>query len=120
MKFIIILFLFGSMRLATGSNCSLAVTYAEMAYADYKKAYESDSLDEAKVHLKKAITEAAESSAYAATMECKCTLAESYALNAVTFGKKAEKSEDLKSLRKFAKKAMNMSLDVLTAVPNCK
>lgn len=99
-------------------KCEMAVTYAEMAYKDFRKAYDSDSMEESLVSINKGVEEATQSSAYA--VQCDCANAKNYALNAVTFGKKAAKADDLKERKKFTKKAMDMSLDVLTAVPACK
>ncbi|RQO65930.1 hypothetical protein DBR43_27160 [Pedobacter sp. KBW06] len=101
-------------------KCGMAVTYAEMAYKDFKKAYKSLSMDEAKKSIKTGVKKAAQSSAYAIIPDCDCANAKNYALNAVTFGNQAAKADDLESLKKLVKKAMDASLDVLTAVPECK
>ncbi|WP_418359817.1 hypothetical protein [Sphingobacterium detergens] len=102
------------------NGCGMASTYAEMAFISFKKAYKAESLDDAKSLLKEALGKAKEASAYAIIPDCNCLNAKSYALNAVTFGNKALKSADLDSLKKWTKKAMDMSLDVLTTIPNCK
>lgn len=100
------------------NNCNMSVTYSEMAFEKFKNAYKSDSLENAKVFIKKGVEEAEQASAYA--LICDCQLAKNYALNAVTFGIKAGKADNLDEAKKQAKKAMDMSLDVITATPNCK
>lgn len=105
---------------ANNSDCAMAVTYAEMAYKNFKQGYQSNSMEDALPFIKKGVEQATETSAYAISPNCNCANAKNYALNAVTFGNKALKAGNFKDSRKFTKKAMNMSLDVMTAVPNCK
>lgn len=100
------------------SNCNMSITYSEMAFEKFKNAYKSDNLDNAKIFIKKGVEDAEQASAYA--LICNCPLAKNYALNAVTFGIKAGKADNLDDAKKQAKKAMDMSLDVMTATPNCK
>ncbi|MGJ1430657.1 hypothetical protein ACR79M_05065 [Sphingobacterium spiritivorum] len=102
------------------TGCEMASTYAELAFMTFKKAYQSTSIENAKPLLKDGVAKAAEASAYAIIPSCNCANAKNYALNAVTFGNKALKESDLEGMKKWAKKAMDMSLDVLTATPNCK
>lgn len=102
------------------NGCAMVSTYAEMAFAGFKKAYKAESLDDAKSFLKDAVSKAKETAAYSILPDCNCANAKNYALNAVTFGNKALKTSDLESLKKWSKKAMDMSLDVLTAIPNCQ
>ena len=102
-------------QIKTG-ECNMSITYSEMAFKSFKKAYKTNSPDEMKVLLKKAIKEADEASA----LICNCPLAKNYALNAVSFGNKALNADKPDNSKKFAKQAMNMSLDVMTATPNCK
>lgn len=101
-------------------DCSMAITYAEMAYKNFRSANRSESPDSAGSFLKKGIEQANEAAAYAVSEKCNCGNAKNYALNAVTFGKKAQKAGDAKEFKKLTKKAMDMSLDVMTAIPNCK
>ncbi|MGJ1269229.1 hypothetical protein ACR78F_16690 [Sphingobacterium spiritivorum] len=102
------------------TGCEMASTYAELAFMTFKKAYQSTSIENAKPLLKDGVAKATEASAYALIPSCNCANAKNYALNAVTFGNKALKESDLQGMKKWAKKAMDMSLDVLTATPNCK
>lgn len=101
-----------------GNDCNMSVTYSEMAFETFKRAYKTNSPDEIKILLKKAIQEADEASAYA--LICNCPLAKNYALNAVTFGNNSLKTQLIDDSKKLIKQAMNMSLDVMTATPNCK
>lgn len=103
----------------TASGCEMTVTYAELAYAAFKKAYKASSIEDATPLLKDGVAKASEASAYAISPTCNCDIAKNYSLNAVTFGNKALKTSDLAELKKLTKKAMDMSLDVLTATPNC-
>lgn len=99
-------------------SCPMASTYAEMAFGNFKKAYQAASVDEAKPLIEKGAGEAKQSSAYA--VQCNCPTVETYALNAYTFANKASKAGDMKELKKFTKKAMNMALDAVTVAINCK
>lgn len=101
-------------------DCSMTVTYSEMAFINFKKAYQAKSVEDARPFIKKGVEEAAEASAYAINPNCDCAIAKNYALNAVTFGNKAAKADSLSDCKKFAKMAMDMALDVTTATPNCK
>lgn len=101
-------------------DCNLVITYAEMAMKQFKEASKTESIGDAASFLKKGIEQANEAAAYAVGDKCNCANAKNYALNAVAFGKKAQKATELKELKKNAKKAMNMSLDVVTTVPGCK
>jgi len=105
------------LKIYSQSNCNMSVTYSEMAFEKFKNAYKSDNLDNAKVFIKKGVEDAEQASAYA--LICDFPLAKNYALNAVTFGIKASKAENLDEAKKQSKKAMDMSLDVMTATPNC-
>jgi len=100
------------------NNCTMAVTYSEMAFKDFKSAYKSDNSEDIQDVMSKAIKNADEAAAFANI--CKCPLAKNYALNAVTFGNKALKEADSKKQKKLIKQAIDMSLDVMTATPNCK
>lgn len=105
-------------KIFSQSDCNMSVTYSEMAFEKFKNAYKSDNLENAKVFIKKGVEDAEEASAYA--LICDCPLAKNYALNAVTFGIKASKADSLDEAKKQSKQAMDMSLDVMTATPNCK
>lgn len=100
------------------NNCTMAVTYSEMAFKDFKSAYKSEENSDIQDTMSNAIKNADEAAAFANI--CTCALAKNYALNAVTFGNKALKETDPKKQKKLIKQAMDMSLDVMTATPNCK
>lgn len=102
------------------NDCNLAVTYSEMAYKNFKEASKAQTIEQSTTLLEEGVKNATEASAYAIQMQCNCPNAKNYALNAVNFGNKALKENDYKKRIKFTKNAMNMSLDVMTAVPNCK
>ncbi|MFD2968712.1 hypothetical protein [Sphingobacterium bambusae] len=104
----------------TFSGCEMTISYAEMAFASYKKAHQAATLEAAAAFLKEGNSQAKEAAAYAVSSSCGCSSAETYALSAFAFGTKALKADDLDKARKLIKKAMNMSLDILTVAPNCK
>lgn len=101
-----------------GNDCIMAVTYSEIAFKDFKNAFKTDKPDDVRDNTERAVKSAAEAAAFSNI--CNCPLAKNYALNAVTFGNKALKETDLKTQKKLIKKAMDMSLDVMTATPSCK
>lgn len=101
-----------------GNDCIMAVTYSEMAYKDFKNAFKADSSEDVQNKTAKAVKSATEAAAFSNI--CNCSLAKNYALNAVTFGNKALKEADPAKQKKLVKQAMDMSLDVMTATPNCK
>lgn len=117
---IIALTLISSAPKNKAGDCALVMTYAEMAFMNFKKAHQAASPSEAAPLIKKAIEEVEQAAAYAVNPKCNCQQAENYALNAVTFGIKASKDDDAQDQQKQIKKAMNASLDVLTAIPLCK
>lgn len=100
------------------NDCIMAVTYSEMAFKDFKNAFKAENLDDIRDNTEKAVKNAAEAATFSNI--CSCPLAKNYALNAVTFGNKALKESDAKKQKKLVKQAMDMSLDVMTATPNCK
>lgn len=102
------------------NSCNLAVTYAEMSYAKFKKAYNSTSEEEIATLLKKGTQEAQQASAYAISSACNCSLAKNYALNAVTFGNKAKRTTDVEARKKLIKEAMDSANNVLVGVNGCK
>ena len=106
-------------RLEAKPGCEMASTYGELAYLSFKKAYQASSIENAMPLLKDGVLKADEAAAFAISPSCNCANAKNYALNGVTFGNKAMKETDLARLKKGAKKAMDMALDVLTATPNC-
>lgn len=102
------------------ADCLMVTTYAEMAYANFKKAYQSVSTSEAAEYLKKGTAEASQASAYAIMPKCNCNTAKNFALNAVTFAKKAGAAKDLEETKQLSKKAMDAALSAVSAVPGCK
>lgn len=100
------------------NNCIMAVTYSEMAFKDFKSAYKSGDNANIQDTMSKAIINEDEAAAFANI--CTCILAKNYALNAVTFGNKAINETYPKKQKKLIKQAMDMSLYVMTATPNCK
>jgi hypothetical protein len=108
----------GSMR--GSGDCNMAVSYAEMAAKNFKSASTSDSMDGSQELINKGVEQATEAAAYAINSQCNCPNAKNYALNAVTFGKKALKATNIKDRNKMAKKAMDMCYDVVSATAACK
>ena len=98
-------------------KCMTTVTYSEMAYGQFKKAYKASSADVAKQALKKGLEQAQQTAAYA--VQCSCTQAETYSLTAYTLGKKALGYDDLKDIQAQAKKAMDLCMDAMSAALQC-
>lgn len=101
------------------SGCEMTVTYAELSYMSFKKVYGLSDMSHSEALIKDGILKATEASAFAIAPQCKCENAKNYSLNAVTFGNKALRTEDRKEKKKLVKKAMDMSLDAMTAVNSC-
>ncbi|MDQ6482029.1 hypothetical protein [Dyadobacter sp. LHD-138] len=99
------------------SNCMMAVTYSEMAYAQFKKVNKASSLDNAKKALKKALQNAKETAAYAA--QCGCSNAETYSLSAFTIAEKGVDATSVEDLSSISKKAMDLSLDAMQSAQQC-
>lgn len=100
------------------AKCLMAVTYSELAFGQFKKAYKASTIDDAKKSLKKGSDQIKQASAYAA--QCQCVLAETYSLTAYTTAKKAyEKGDDLESIKSDSKKAMDLSLDAMKEAQGC-
>jgi hypothetical protein len=98
-------------------NCTMAVTYSEMAYGQFKKVNKASSLDNAKKALKKAMQNAKETAAYAA--QCGCTNAETYSLSAFTTAEKGVDAASVDDLKSISKKAMDLSLDAMQSAQQC-
>lgn len=104
-------------KAATGSNCMMVVTYAELAYLKFKEAVKANEIGVAQKSIDKGIDQAKQAAAYAP--QCDCPIAETYVLEAYAFGKRAKKATVLKDIRKEAKKAMDLSLDGMAAAQKC-
>lgn len=100
-------------------KCNLAITYAEMAYINFKKAYNSSSDQDINSLLEKGVSQSTQASAYSISSGCNCSLAKNYALNAVTFGNKARKAKNAKDRKKFIKQAMNAANSVMVGANTC-
>lgn len=100
------------------ADCMMAVTYSEMAFAQFKKVNKASSLDKAQSALKKALDNAKETAAYAA--QCGCTNAETYSLSAYEIAVKGKDATSVDDLKSISKKAMNLSLDAMQAAQQCK
>ncbi len=97
----------------------MAISYSQMAYKKFKQALKARDAAEQEALLKEAVNDARESSTYTVNPECNCSFAETYALNAASFGDKALKEEDPAARQKLIKKAISASLNVLAGVNQC-
>lgn len=112
-----VLFSFRARHDAAGNDCMMAVTYSEMAFSQFKKAYKATSVADAQKLVKKGMEQAQQTAAYA--VQCNCTAAETYSLTAYTTAQKSLKSPSLQDLQAGAKKAMNLCLDAMSAAQQC-
>lgn len=98
-------------------NCMAVVTNAELAYLQFRDAGKANELGDAKKFVQKGMEYARTAASFAP--QCDCTSAETYTLEAYTFGKKASDATVLKDLKKQAKKAMNLALSGMGAAQQC-
>lgn len=100
-----------------GENCMAVVTNAELAYLQFRDAVKATEIGDAKKFIKKGMEYASMAASF--SPQCDCPAAESYTLEAYSFGKKASDATVLKDIKKQAKKAMNLSLSGMAAAQQC-
>lgn len=115
--FFALLTAFRSVNAPSKDNCMMAVTYSEMAFAEFKKVNKASSLEKAQKALKKALFNSKETAAYA--VQCGCTNAETYSLSAFTIAEKGVNANSVDELKSLSKKAMDLSLDAMSAAQQC-
>lgn len=98
-------------------NCMAVVTNAELSYLQFKNAVKAKEAEDAKRFVHKGMEYAQTAASFAP--QCDCVLAETYTLEAYSFGKKATDASDLKDIQKQAKKAMNLALSGMGAAQQC-
>ncbi|RFS22796.1 hypothetical protein DVR12_13485 [Chitinophaga silvatica] len=110
-------FAFRKYKTPAEMKCAKAVTYSEMAYVQFKKAYRANSEEVAQRLIKKGLDQIKEASVYA--VQCECTTSETYALTAYTIARKASEAATMDELKPQIKKAMDLSMDAMHAAQKC-
>lgn len=98
-------------------NCMAVVTNAELAYLQFKDVGKANEIGDAKKLVHKGMEYAKTAASF--TPQCDCLQAETYTLEAYSFGKKASDATVLKDIKKQAKKAMNLALNGMSAAQQC-
>lgn len=121
MKLILSILAFSSLSVSTKTDrdCSDAHSSADDAYSYCKKAYNSDSWDETKGYLKKAMSSFEDAQNYAQEDNCKCDEANTSADDGYTFAKKGYNSTDWDGTKDFAKKAKSSADDAMNYANEC-
>ena len=100
------------------ADCSDAYSYADDAYTNARKGYNSDSLDDAEYYAKKAMSDA-EDAMYAAD-DCGCDDAYSAADDAYSYARKAYRSGDYDDAINYLRKAKNSADDAMSYADDCE
>lgn len=103
----------------TDRDCSNAHSSADDAYSYCKKAYDSDSWDDTKSYLKKAMNSFEDAMTYAEEDDCKCDDAHSAADDGYTYAKKGYNSSDWEETKNYAKKAKSSADDAMSYANDC-
>ncbi len=102
---------------AFSADCSDAYSYADDAYTNAKKGYNSDSLDDAEYYAKKAMSDADD--AMSAAEECGCDDAYSAADEAYSYARKAYRSGDYDDAINYLRKAKSSADDAMSYADDC-
>lgn len=122
MKFTFLLLTFSSIFLVTdkGRDCSNSHSSADDAYSYSKKAYNSDSWEESKSYLKKAMNSFEDAISYAQDDDCKCEDAVTAAEEGYRFAKKGYNSTDWEETKDYSRKAKNYAEETITDADECE
>lgn len=101
-------------------DCDDVKSEADDAYGYFKKAYNSNSLEDAQYYSKKGMNSASSAEDEADDSECDCDDAESAAADAYSYGKKAYNSDNLSDAQYYAKKGMNSASDITDEAEECE
>jgi hypothetical protein len=101
----------------SAADCSDAYSYADEAYSDARKGYNSDNLDDAQHYARKArsAAEAAMSAAY----DCGCEDASINADDAYTYASRAYNSDDLDEALDYLRRARSAAEDAMSSAEDC-
>lgn len=102
---------------AFSADCSDAYSYADDAYTQAKRGYNSDNLDDAEYYAKKAMSDAED--AMSAAEDCGCDDAYSAANDAYGYARKAYRSGDYDDAINYLRKAKSSADDAMSYADDC-
>lgn len=103
----------------TDRDCSNAYSSADDAYTYCKMAYNSDSWDDTKRYLKKAMISFDDAMTYSQDDDCNCNDAYSAADDGYSYAKKGYNSSNWDETKNYAKKAKSSADDAMSYSNNC-
>lgn len=98
-------------------DCSDTYAAAEEAYNHSRKAYNSETMDDMRYYLKKAMDEFEEAMSFA--KNCDCDNAYSSSDDGYTYAKKSYNADNLEDAQSFAKKAINSADEAMSYSNSC-
>jgi hypothetical protein len=101
-------------------DCDDVKFYTDDAYSYFKKAYTASSLEDAQMYTKKGMNAASIAEYEADESECDCDDAESSAIDAYSYGKRAYNSYNLSDAQYYAKKGMNSASEITDEAEDCE
>lgn len=121
MKTIIFILTLSALTVTTKTNrdCSSVYSSAYDAYNYCKKAYVSESWDDTKSSLKKAMISFEDAMSYAENDDCKCEDAHTVADEGYTYTKKGYNSSDWEETKDYARKAKSSADDAMSYANDC-
>lgn len=102
---------------AYSGGCSDAYSYADDAYTQAKRGYDSENLDDAEYYAKKAMSDAEE--AASAADDCGCDDAYSAADDAYSYARKAYRSGDFDDAINYLRRAKSSADDAMSYADDC-
>lgn len=102
---------------AFSADCSDAYSYADEAYTQAKRGYNSDNLDDVQYYAKRAMS--ATENAMSAAEECGCDDAYSAADEAYDYANKAYRSDDYDDAIDYLRKAKSSADDAMSYADDC-
>jgi hypothetical protein len=101
-------------------DCDDVKSYSDDAYSNFRKAYNSSSIEDAHRYAKKGMNSASSAEDEADDSDCDCDDAESLASDAYSYGKKSYNSGNLSDAKYYAKKAMNSASEITDEAEDCE
>jgi len=99
------------------ADCSDAHSYADDAYRQAKRGYNSDNLEDAEFYARRAMSAA--EGAMSAAEECGCENAHSAAEDAYNYARKAYRSGDFDYAINYLRKAKSSADDAMSYASDC-
>lgn len=99
------------------ADCSDAYSYADDAYAQTKRGYNSDNLDDAEYYARKAMSDAEDT--MSAAEDCSCDDAYNAAHDTYTYARRAYRSGDYDDAIDYLRKAKSSADDAMFYADDC-